>query len=44
MIKPLKILIADDNKIDRQMLLDYLTQWGYQVYAAINGKEVVSSK
>ena len=41
MIKPLRILIADDNKIDRQMLLDHLTEWGYQVYAAIHGKEVV---
>lgn len=41
MIKSLKILIADDSKIDRQMLYDNLTAWGYQVYEAINGKEVI---
>ena len=41
MTEPLKILIADDSKIDRQMLFNNLTEWGYQVYAAINGKEVI---
>ncbi len=41
MTKKIKILIADDSKIDRQMLFDNLTEWGYEVYEAIHGKQVI---
>lgn len=41
--QPLKILIADDSKIDREMLSKHLLAWGYQVYQAKNGKEVIET-
>lgn len=41
MTKPLRILIADDSKLDLEILCNHLKAWGYQVYKAINGKEVV---
>lgn len=36
-----KILIAEDSKLERQMLRNNLVSWGYQVYEAVNGKEAI---
>lgn len=36
-----KILIADDSKVEREILRDYLILWGYKVYEAVNGKEAI---
>ncbi len=39
---PLRILIADDNKINRRVLLLLLQKMGYQAEIAIDGNEAVS--
>jgi diguanylate cyclase (GGDEF)-like protein/PAS domain S-box-containing protein len=36
-----KILIAEDSKLERQILRNNLVSWGYQVYEAVNGKEAI---
>jgi diguanylate cyclase (GGDEF)-like protein/PAS domain S-box-containing protein len=36
-----KILIAEDSKLERQILCNNLVSWGYQVYEAVNGKEAI---
>lgn len=36
-----KILIADDSKLERQILRNNLISWGYKVYEAANGKEAL---
>jgi diguanylate cyclase (GGDEF)-like protein len=41
LINQFKILIADDSKLEREILRDALLSWGYDVYEAVNGKEVI---
>ena len=41
MSKRFKILIADDSKLEREILRNALLSWGYEVYEAVNGKEVI---
>jgi len=36
-----KILIAEDSKLERQILRNNLVSWGYQVYEAVNGKDAI---
>lgn len=36
-----KVLVVDDNDANRQMMVDVLEQWGYQVEEARNGKVVM---
>lgn len=36
-----KILIADDSKLERQILRNNLIAWGYKVYEAANGREAL---
>lgn len=36
-----KILVVDDNLASCEMLSDVLTQWGYDVRQAHQGKEVL---
>lgn len=39
--KPMKVLVADDDEIGRDMVEHMLTQAGFQVYAAADGKEAL---
>lgn len=41
MCNQFKILIADDSKLEREILRNMLLSWGYEVYEAVNGKEVI---
>ncbi|WP_302397713.1 response regulator [Eggerthella sinensis] len=36
-----KVLVVDDNDANRQMMVDVLVQWGYQVEEAVNGRVVM---
>lgn len=38
-VKPLKILIADDDEPTRMLLNATVSQWGYEVIEAVNGEE-----
>lgn len=39
---PLKILLAEDNEINRKLVLNLLRKWNHDVTAATDGKEAVS--
>ena len=39
--RPLKILLAEDNQINRKLCLHLLKQWGHDVTLAATGKEVI---
>ena len=37
-----KILLVEDNEMNRDMMSRWLTRWGYEVAMAVDGKEAVS--
>lgn len=39
---PLRVLVADDDEINRMILQEYLTQMGHDVHLAVDGKDCVS--
>ena len=40
-MKPVKILIAEDDRATRQLLIEYLSQEGYEVIGANDGEDAL---
>jgi diguanylate cyclase (GGDEF)-like protein len=42
-VKPLRVLVADDDHSSRSLLQEHLTRWGYEVVKASDGREAVEA-
>jgi CheY-like chemotaxis protein len=38
---PIQVLVVDDEKSMRDILTDYLNEYGYEVTCAVNGQEAL---